>query len=207
MSDEFLSKLLQQYIRELNLDEGTEEDKEFRNSLQKTFGSLEGFADEEQKFMLEGWKRYPGWEAVVDGFYCREALAKIPAIVERLSKLSPVLAVVIPNEEVSVYLSEATRSFIFGFFQASIVLCRAAVEAGLNDHLRRKLLVLPTLDLAEKIDAAERFRLIPPDTAQFAHAVREEANNVLHRKPAKETVAFDTLVRSRGFLGELFKKQ
>jgi len=206
MGAEFLSKLLHDYIRELNLDEGTEEDKEYRKYLQRTMASLEGFADEEQDFMFEGWTKYRDWKWVVDDFYTREALGKVPGIIERFLRFRPILAGVIPSDEVSVYLSEATRCFIYGFFQASVALSRTAVEAGLNEHLRRTLGAVPPQDLVDKINCAERFKLVTPHAAQLAHGVRKAARDVLHRKPAKQGLAFDTLVQARGFLKELYEK-
>ena len=73
----------------------------------------------------------------------------------RFVRLSPVLVGVIPAKEVTVYLREGTRCFIYGFFQASIALCRAALEAGLNDHFQRKTGATPQMDLSGKIKGAE----------------------------------------------------
>jgi len=93
---------------------------------------------------------------------------------------------------------------VHGFFQASIALARAAVESGLNQHIKRKLGAIPETELARKIDTAARLNLVSPAGAKLAHGVRKTARDVLHRKPAKDNLAFDTIMQARGFLKELF---
>lgn len=153
------------------------------------------------------WKSSPeSLRWILDDFYTREALAKVPVTVERFLRLGPVLVGIIPSKEVSIYLREASQCFIHGFFQASIALARAAVEAGLNEHLQRRLGAVPGADLVKKIDLAARFKLVTLAGADLGHAVRKNARDVLHRKPAKDGLAFDTIVQARGFLKELYEK-
>ena len=55
-----------------------------------------------------------------------------------IAALKPVLAGQVPSAEVSLYLREATRCYLYGFFQGSTALCRAALEAGINELLQRR---------------------------------------------------------------------
>jgi len=175
--------------------------------VREAVSSLEGFTGKLEKAIVDWLQRDPEeWRYFVDDFYSHEVVANIPRMVSRFVRLCPALAGVIPSGEVSVYLREATRCFIYGFFQASIALCRAALEAGLNEHLERRLGAVPAQDLVDKIDAAQRLRLISGQGAHLAHEVRTTARSVLHRKPVKSNLAFDTLVQSRGFLKELYER-
>ena len=119
-------------------------------------------------------------------------------------RLTPVLTEGVPGQEVKIYLREASRCFIYGFFQASIALSRAALEAGLNDHLRKTVGTIPEVDLATKVKKAAEYKLVSAASASLGHAVRISAREVLHQKPANENSAFDTLVQARGFLMELY---
>lgn len=209
---DLLSEELEDYIAVLDRQNDRESvDEELREKVEKMIraavSSLEGFAEPYVRRLLALLQSdRQNWQWFVDDFYSREAVARIQGMVSRFLRLAPVLTGVIPTKEVTVYLREATRCFIYGFFQASIVLCRAALEAGLNHHLERKLGTIPNMDLADKIQSALRFKLVTAPAATLAHGVRKSARDVLHRKPAKQTLAFATLVRTRGFLMELYEK-
>jgi len=210
----FLSGQLEAYIAALDQPGEDEpeaidqEDRErFEEMMRLATSSLEGFAEpfaERLLGLLE--QNRETWQWCADDFYSREIVANIRGIVHRFLRLSPVLVGIIPSKEVAMYLREATRSFIYGFFPGSIALCRAALEAGLSEHMKRRLGSDSTLDLMKKIDAAARLHLISNRDAGLGHAVRKTANDVLHRKPVKERLAFDTIVQTRGFLKELYRR-
>jgi len=210
-SSEFLSQELMAYIGSLDRpDEPPAVSEEDREKIQRMFqvaiSSLEGFAEPYAKRLLELLQEHRDtWEWFADDFYSREVVGNVQVMRTRFLNLCPVLVGVIPSREVAVYLREATRCYIYGFFQATIALCRAALEAGLNEHLERRLGRVPAQDLVDKIDAAQRLQLISGQGAHLAHEVRKTARNVLHRKPAKSNLAFDTLVQTRGFLQELYE--
>ena len=210
-SSEFLSGELLAYIDRLEEpDEPPAVSEEDREKIQRMFqvaiSSLEGFAEPYAKRLLELLQEHRDtWEWFADDFYGREVVRTIPGMVNRFLRLAPVLVGVIPSREVQIYLREATRCFIYGFFQASIALCRAAVESGLNEHWRRRFGDVSELNLAEKIDRAEKFRLINHDAAIMARKVKDAARKVLHQKPAKTSLAFDTLVLARGFLKSIYE--
>jgi len=169
--------------------------------------SLEGFSTEVEYKLLAALKENRDiWEWSADDHYSREAVANIRRTVNRFLKLSPVLTGVVPNDEVSAYLREATRCYIYGFSQASIALSRAALEAGLNEFLKRKMGSSYDESLTKKIRKAEQFKLIDRNRAGMAEDVCRAAGMVLHQKPAPDALAFDALVRTRGVLLKLYEK-
>lgn len=173
--------------------------------VERATQSLEGLAQPDAIRLHDILRKYPSmWHWVADWWYTKEAVEIIPGLVERFLKLSPVLAGRTPSKAVNTYLREATRCFLYGFFQASIALSRAALEAGVNDHLKWKLLAVPEVDLVEKINQAARFNLLSSHNAVLANEVRTSANAVLHEQPATEQLSFDTLVKARGILLELY---
>jgi hypothetical protein len=179
--------------------------EDWRKEIGEAVKSLEGFGENQANTLVRHWEEEHLWNQIADDYYSREAVSAIPQIVERFRRLVPVLVGKIPSKEVSVYLREASRCYIYGFFQASIALSRAALEAGLNEYFRRKLGSVPHIELANKIDQAGRWRLIGGEYTSMAHEVRRIASRVLHQQPVKENPAFDTLVKTRGVLKELFE--
>jgi len=168
--------------------------------------SLEGFSDKLAAELVASFQDDPElWDWIIDDHYSREVVANIRGMVNRFLKLSQVPAGIIPSSEVTIYLREATRCYAYGFSQASIALARAALEAGLNEYLRRKVKAGVALKLMEKIKAAERFKLIDRSCAALAEDVSKAAGMVLHQKPASDSLAFDTLSRTRGVLLALYE--
>lgn len=169
--------------------------------------SLEGFSESAAHKLITLSGEHPNnWQWAVDEFYSREAVSNIRKNVSRFLKLREVLVGTIPSSEVNVFLREATRCYIYGFFQASIALCRAALEAGLNELLKRKMGHAPRMDLVAKINQASTFKLLDPLSASEAHEVRKAAGTVLHEKPASQALAFDTVARTRGVLITMYER-
>lgn len=140
-----------------------------------------------------------------DEFYCRDVVSNLPGMVERFSRLAPVLVGRLPDKQVTIYLREATGCFVYGFFQGSVALSRSALESGLSRHFERKLGHVSPMELKEKIEKAHQFKFISGGAEQLAEKVRKSANQVIHSKPATEALAFDVLVAVRGALAELFE--
>jgi hypothetical protein len=204
----FLSEHLATALRELDdhaLAEEPQEHQEYLEQLRKTARELEEFKMPPHPGgsilpELEDWY----WKRTGDEFYARETVLHLPDMVKRFSRLRPVLVGKLPDRQLAIYLGEATRCFVYGFFQGSIALSRATLEAGLNRHFELKLGSLPLLELKEKIEKAAQFKLITGGAADLAQGVRRLANQVLHSRPASENTAFDALVRVRGVLMEMY---
>ncbi len=204
-----LYAILTSYLKDLDSEAHAKEElemKEMYDLFQRAVvESLEGFSHPIAKKVHDIWTKHPSfWKAMIEDWYVREGLERVPAVAERFHRLSPVLVGKNPNPEVNDYLREATRCFLYGFFQATASLSRAALEVGLNDYLLRKLGSVPEIGLSEKIKQGTRFSLLTPPVAGMAMEVIKAAGMVLHRQLAPESLAFDTLVRTRGVLRELY---
>jgi hypothetical protein len=178
----------------------------FRRALIR---GVQGFIDAQADSVLEIWvKKHPDlWKAEVEDWFVREGLARVPEIVDRFLRLGSIVPNKTPNPEVEVYLREATRCFLYGFFQASTALARAAIEAGLNDCLARMLGSVPERSLPEKIRVATKFRLLDPQQAKMARDVVKAAGRALHQETVKSSsLAFDAIACSRGVLEGLYRR-
>lgn len=206
---ELLSEYLRWYLEDADKQQSAE-DPEAKLVVEKLVlsatASLEGFAPAAADELIKFWQRNPEhWQWAVDDFYSRRCILEIPDVVRRFLKLTPALVGRIPSSEVSTYLREATKCFLHAFFQGSIALSRAALEAGINELLLRQLGAIPTVDLVDKLKQLERFRVLDLETSNDAHLVRKAGSTVLHKSPATEQLAFDSLVRARRVLMKLYK--
>jgi len=210
-----LSGQLESFIESLDRDneDGDEaltpdERAGFEKLIRLAARSLEGFSESWARKLFDVLREDADtWRWAVDDFYSREAVDNIGGIVRRFLRLSPVLVGIIPSKDVSLYLREATRCYIYGFFEATTALSRAAVEAGLNEYLKRRLGSVPSQKLMEKVKSANAWKLLTSASAGMAEEVAKAAGMVLHQRPAKsEGLAFDTLVRARGLLLELYQE-
>ena len=65
--------------------------------------------------VLEDW---------LDNYYVHYLLKRVPKMVARTVKLSSMIPRKIPSSATNLYLREATRSYIYGFWQSSVALAR-----------------------------------------------------------------------------------
>lgn len=205
---DYLSDCLRDYIADSIEEEGARSDasKAIDRLVSVATSSLEGFAPTDAQELLHFWQQKPlEWRWAVDEHYSREAVLAVPAIVQRFLRLSPVLVGRLPGNEATIYLREATRCFLYGFFQGSTALSRAALEAGINDLLRQTLGSVPTMDLVDKLRQLQRFGLLGDEDANDAHAVRKAGGSVLHESPAQDHLALDTIIKARRVLTRLYK--
>ena len=183
-------------------------DEDWEIIMRDFVSSLEGFATPWANWLAETMKKSEDeWEMYVDDHYCKEFLGKVPPVVARFKRLSPVLVGKVPDQEITVYLREASRCYLYGFPQSSIALCRAALESGVNHVLERRLGSVSNQDLAHKIDQAARFNLIRHDVAYSAREIVRAANAVLHDKPATDDTAFSALALTRKVLQDVYARR
>jgi hypothetical protein len=183
--------------------------KQLRGLLRVVIHSLEGLASRKTDLFRDFFKKWPDlWLWSVDWWYCKDAMDRIPQITKRFEKLSPILTQVTHRKEVNVYLREATQCYLYGFFQASTVLFRTALETGLRDFCERKLGSRPTgtdVNLDDLITQTVRFHLLSEEAGAMASRVRKTANKVVHDEPVSEEKAFDVLVQTRFVLEEIYQ--
>lgn len=68
----------------------------------------------------------------LDEFYSRESLKAVPGMVERTRQLSFMTLREPPDLDVAAYLREAAECYVAGLPQATVALCRAAIERRLK---------------------------------------------------------------------------
>jgi HEPN domain-containing protein len=163
-------------------------------------GHLEGFSDATAA-RIESLFRDAGapLDKEIEHYYVRDMLTRVPKIVARTMKLSHI----IPNKGVSgpteIYLKEATRAYLFGFWDASVALSRTAVEQGLRQAVEERL--RQNLEkLRDLVDTSLYCGLLDRPRKDLADKVVNSGNRVLHSKPADETEAWDVLCTTRGVL-------
>jgi hypothetical protein len=106
-----------------------------------------------------------------------EVIQKYAKIVDRWEQLER-----LPLDDPQ--LGEASRTFLYGFCRASIVLCASAVETRLkvlvgSAHEQTTAFVL--------IETAERAKLMGPDLASYAKDLFRLRNRAVHDKPRSIT--------------------
>ncbi len=141
---------------------------------------------------------------VLDQYYARKSVQDVPSIVNRLMNLDPAVVRVVRNKDVTIYVGEATRCFVHGFHQASIALCRAAIDIALGDSIKSRLLVEPKRGLGDRIKQAQKEKLVTPGAARLAETIKEAGDKVVHREPQNEKLALAVLRDAREALASLY---
>ena len=100
-------------------------------SNQRYSGSVRTFGDDQSKVIESMVRSHPDLIAdCLDEFFTREVIKAVPGYVERTLQWSQMEAALTPSTATNTYIREATRTYVLGFPQASIALCRAALEQG-----------------------------------------------------------------------------
>jgi len=145
---------------------------------------------------------------VLNDFYTRDFLRRVGELVERTMLLNAMESKMSPDRGVTLYLREATRCYVFGFWDSSVALSRAAVERALKDRLKEQLgELMPSDDEMKRLlDYAYKMRLLDGAHFTMADQVRVAGNNVLHGSHAHENAAGESLAAARGVLNHLYSR-
>ena len=165
---------------------------------------VETLIDEAGEQMRRAAERRPDYlQAVFEEYQLKEIFLRLPDMTLRFLQLCTLKAIKLPPQEVSTYLKEATRCYIYGFAQATTALSRAAVEAALLVKIKNRGLE-PPWSLPEKIRVAADNRLLTPEAATLASQVMEAGRSVLHHGPSSMELAFDALTSARGAVVDMY---
>ena len=139
------------------------------------------------------------------------ALLQVPTMVERWRKLRALKVVLLPNEQVTNYLRQATTCYLYGLSTAAAVLCRAVLEFALDEALASKGGVLlassgsePKDRLKNLINWARTTRLLTDILRDKAHSVRKRGNSAVHDGTCPETAALALLKDTGEILRHLY---
>jgi HEPN domain-containing protein len=192
-----------------NLSEEDSDSEEWVNALRKLVEGLEGFgAEPTAKWLEENLKKHPKLvEYMLDEFYTRDFLGKARKMVERTTKLAPMIPRATPEPRVTVYLREATRSYVAGFWQSSVILSRSALEIALAQRLKEVDGDHPLETTFEMVvETAHDFEVIDDAHFEMAKDVSKAGNDVVHGSPANEDLAEHVLWNTRGILDRLYSR-
>lgn len=142
-------------------------------------------------------------EAAVDDRFTRDAIDAVPGYVTRLMELSRLEASRTPSKVTNTYMREATRAYILGLPQASIALCRAALEQGLKENLgyQESGTFIKFQDLLAE---ARRYSILDSVTESIAREIATAADSVLHESPADLKVTLDVLTKLSALVQQIY---
>jgi hypothetical protein len=195
-----------------SLDDGDVEPDEWTRVYRELVECIEGFGDEQMATWLRSnLQKHPKiLEYVLDEFYTRDFLKNARKLVARTMLLTPMKPKAKPEGGVNLYLREATRCYVFGLWDSSVALSRAAVERALKDRLKEQLgNNMPIGDdglMKRLLDYAYKMRLIDGAHLTMGEKVRVAGNKVLHGAHAHENDAGESLASARGVLSQLYSR-
>jgi hypothetical protein len=144
-------------------------------------------------------------EDSLDRHYSNEVVDKLPEIVKRASRLSPLqnsLTTALASD-VERYFNEAHQCYLYGFPVACAVLCRAILEASLRMKVPGKF-----PDLADRIEEAHAQGMLSQERRVWAYEVKDAGNNAIHQyerfaKGDLSTNVEECLLKTRAIVEEL----
>jgi hypothetical protein len=184
--------------------------EEWGDARMKIIECLEGFSDEQTaRWLADSIQTdHESVATIFDDFYTRDFLKKVENIVDRTMKLSAMAPKATPDSGVNLFLREASRCLIHGFWNSSVALSRAALELGLKQQLKSRLAGhIPTEDdLQWLLEYANQFKVIDDARFELGDKVRKTGNKVLHGSQADEDLAWETLWAVRGVLKVIYAR-
>ena len=176
---------------------------------------VSAFVDSKESFTGEDWPTVsPMLAALVsrlgsdlhqqlDWHITESLLPRIPKFVIRTLKLSE-LAGSSPSPRVAIYLREATTCYVFGLFQASVALSRAAMEQALKERITNVVDVSHT-KLGSLVVVGLRMNVLDQVHGGMATSVQRRGNDLLHGQNVQPEEALDTLIEARAVLEYLLR--
>lgn len=138
-------------------------------------------------------------EFFLDDYFTREVLESVQGLVRRTMSLSRLEAERQPTHTTSVFLREATRTYVMGFPQASVALSRAALEQALKEVLGYQLSGT-FIDFQALLKDARRWNVLDDEHLRTARMLAKHGDEVLHNKPTTEDRALRVLTDLRNLL-------
>lgn len=202
-----LSEMLNDYLRDLDSEEGWAESDRLDRELAADF---EAFTLPSRALITSILKKYKRdhLENSLDSYYVRKSLKDAPKLVQRTLQLETMATQDIPMTDAAFFLREATRCYIYGFWAACVALSRAALESVLKEAIARAT-GSPTFEgkLSKLVESAGALRLAEHAVLSLAEKVRIAGNRTVHKRASDQREAWDTLRAVRAVLLALYKGQ
>ncbi len=139
----------------------------------------------------------------LDERFTLDLIGAVSGYVERTMQLSRLTSSRVPSQLTNCYLQEGVRTYILGLPQASVALCRAALEQSLKENLGYQG-TRTFVEMNDLLNEAEGAHVIDRTIRQMARKIADEADDVLHEKPTSLAKAYEVLVMLRGILQYLY---
>ncbi len=146
----------------------------------------------------------------LDRYYSDEILEKLDGIVSRASVLDRVGLEIDPNRRVQFLFEEAHRCYLYGFYLACAVFCRAILEGALKEVADPQ--AQTNQSIHDMIGVAVEKHLLTEDRPRCAREVAKAGNRAIHdpgmfdRDYSAEKVE-EILINTRKVLEELYRLQ
>ena len=137
---------------------------------------------------------------IVDEFFSIEAVSNIDDQVERFMHLRQIFIKDMPTKKAREHLIEATKCYVQGFYQASVIICRSVIEFVLENELReilqarddivedrfdRMIRECPIMDIEDQIPVEEFFRRVAEALAPRVQMNAVEIARLLQEREAQ----------------------
>jgi len=200
----YIDSLDLEYSRDYPAREDQETTDLFRAATKLIIESREGFTGKGFEAIEELVKRSPDFVAdQLDDFLTRLLLGEVRGMVERVINLSRLEAPSRPSNTTSVYIQEAARTYVYGFYQASVAMSRAALEQAMKERLAHQGTGI-FIKFQDLVDEAKKWRILDDKTARAVRDTAMKADSVLHVEPTDKNGALDVLIEARGLLQQIY---
>jgi hypothetical protein len=142
-------------------------------------------------------------DELLDERFTRDVIRAVPGYVDRTMELSRLEGYDIPSKVTNRYVQEAVRTYIFGLTQASVALCRAAMEQALKENLGYQG-TGTFVNMETLLEEAEGAGVVDSVMRKVARKLADDADDVLHEKPADSKKAYEVLLALRGVLQHVY---
>ena len=129
-------------------------------------------------------------------------IQNLDALTDRLAALPTIRLAGIPCEKVRSSLDHATRCYLYGLLEPSAALCRAALEAALDDRVPKSQ--QESTNLEDRINQAHRLNSLTNSEAASAHRIRQMGNHAAHGRHVQEAVVKLALQDLKAILENLY---
>lgn len=128
----------------------------------------------------------------LERFYLRDTLNRIPKMVSRTLKLVALRSSPSVPGQVDEYLRQATRSYIYGFWDSCVALSRASLEQALRSAAGKRVNAKNAC-LSDLVRSCDRLRLLDSEHVKLAYRIEKAGNEVLHNQSCTDAVAWQVL--------------